>query len=1131
MKVITKMFSAAVAVAALASCSSDDLNLGQDFNGEIKDLSQMVGMLDQSSTTRTGMVDNKVSTAKATYPIVWSAGDEVNVYSLSDKLTFNTYSLTSGDGTPLAKFSTDDTNIDLTTNQNLYAVTSSNMVYGVSAQKQTDGTQLPLLTTQVPIRYDATETAAKEDNAGMKYYTNDAPYWGPVSGVNAEGQMVVGFRKLMGAIKIDATMLPKGTKAIVVASSKAAQPLSGTFNAVLNTSAAEEDVYLKADAQLVNYNYIRADFDALTGEVGSAKGVNNKIIIVPLACGHYDKLTVIAIRRDKGDTGFTSASPVVNIPAEGTIVDRGTEGMDKDYVLLREYEDKDVNNQTVIEIYPAVAQTLDNMTPMQISEQIALAYDGKHDFIFNITNIKMDDSYVITGTSTTLSNDNTIYIPKNIEGEGTIRNASIELNFDDNFKTGTEAKLYIKEANYNGKTLVKNETDESKDTRGELIGHNTGTANTQNSYTDATAAGITTTDDASATSKRNVTINLTKPGSGTTCPVDIYLPTTRVTLGTLGADAYDAEIDAIAEVSNTISNTGKTAGLNVVGNFTKVVALANHDGGTIVKGDVTVTELELQNTEAGLVKVDDASVATINYSATQTLNTYVYTVGSAAIKTLTDGSDKVRVRAFWTGKALTADQITANYDQTTIYTAAQLASMGQATAHNASYEISGQVSQMHLGGSAYPWVGATIDYTTGTTNAFTFDGNGVGLRSMVLDPTAASDNLGLIKSVKTSDQAVTIKNIDLYQAVLTTNGTDNIGAVVGKIEAGSGAVSFEGTQNSIKEIDLTAAGDNIGGVFGYVKTTGNFTSNATSNTVLTITKIGGKDNVAGFCGKIEAATVLVDKIINVTATGDITASGSQVGGLFGNVEATGDFKINSKTALDLKKVTAASINAGGIAGFYKADGTNTFVGSGSHANSVTVKATEISAELNNVGGLFGNADKCALTVGRTTDANGAAVTVEVTKIAGAYHVGGLVGLSNVAVTVYGKKTTSDEEYPVTVKVGSFANTKTADYFSTTELKLACGTFGGMIGKANSTVTIADPTYNIVENATTLLSDTQKAALQFKVNVAEEKDAYGNTQYFWGDTNNFVGYVVEGYDYKVNGEKQTVNTDYNTFKAY
>ena len=1123
MKAITKFFSAAVAIASLTSCSSDDLNFLA--SGEF-DQTKLVGTL-ENGTTRTGMVDDK----DANYPIVWSAGDKLNVYSLEQNLLYDEYTLKSGAGAPEAEFETTTTNVAINEDHPI-AVTSSPLVYGLSAKGDK-----ALLTTEIPTTFTWSEENAVVFQ-GKKYYKNDAPYWGDVT--VKDGKMAVGFKKLTGAIKIDAALLPQGVKAVVIASKKADQPLSGLFNTIL-----EGNNTLAKSVKLENSNQIRVNFPALPAQNASVRGDHQRVFILPLPCGTYENLKFLAIVRDKGETGFTSTGKDEDIiPNDGTDaakkIDRGTP--DKDYFLLSSKDDVVVTTETVLSIYPTVAQTLDQMTPMEISEQIAMAYDGKHDFIFNITNIKMDNSYVIEGSSTTLTNDNTIYILKNAANEGSYRKPSITLNFDNTFTTGTETKLYIKEANYNGKTLVKNVGSESLDTRGELIGtYGSGDTNKDKvAYWHATNAGtaqanaaITTATNVSGTYARKVNINLTKPTSNT-CPVDIYMPTTRVTLGTLGVDKYDAEIDVVAEKSNEISNTGKTAGLNVEGNFTKVVALATHTGGTIVKGNVTVDELEIKNETAGLVKIDDASVKTINYSATQALNTYVYTVGSAAIQTLTDASDKVRVRAFWTGKALTDNQVNAKYDQATIYTAAQLASMGKDVSMIEEYTISGQVSQMHLGGSAYPWVGAVIDYSSGSSK-FTLDGNGVGLRSMVLDnKTANTSELGLIRSIKTNNTDVTIKNIDLYQAVLTSagNGKDNIGAVAGKIEAGSGAVNFEGTQNSIKEIDLTAAGKNVGGVFGYVKTTGNFTSAATSNTILTITKIAGKDNVAGLAGNIEAATVLVDKIINVTASGNITASGSQAGGLFGNVVAAADFKINAKAALDMKKITAGSINAGGIAGFYKAGATaNVYVGAANHDNSVTVKATEISATLNNVGGLFGNADQGKLTVGRTEDAYGAAVTVNVTKIAGAYHVGGLVGLSNVAANVLGKITAAEKVYPVTVTVGSFQNTKEAAFFNTTELKLACGTFGGFIGKANSTVTIADPEYNIVTNASTLLSDTQKAALNFKVNIAEEKDAYGNTQYFWGDKNYNVGYVVEGYDYKVNGSKQTVNSDYNTFKAY
>ena len=107
-----------------------------------------------------------------------------------------------------------------------------------------------------------------------------------------------------------------------------------------------------------------------------------------------------------------------------------------DWVRIKKWEWKNgqnVTNKTVLEAYPAVEQNLKGLTPMQISERIALAYDGRHDFIFNIEDIKMDNSYSVKGnkdTSAKLNDDITIYIPKNKDTDG-YRVASITINFTD----------------------------------------------------------------------------------------------------------------------------------------------------------------------------------------------------------------------------------------------------------------------------------------------------------------------------------------------------------------------------------------------------------------------------------------------------------------------------------------------------------------------------------------------------------------------------------------------------------------------------------------------------------------------------------------------------------------------------
>lgn len=1132
------MFSAAFAVVALASCS-DDLSL-TNGSGEITDYTRLVGTLNNSDITRTGMANSNA----LKYPIVWSAGDAVNVYSLDEGLPFNIYDLTSGQGTQTGNFtvrSGRENPVDLSTSAEKIAITSRDLVYGVSA---TDDNKAKL-TTKIPTNFTWQEDDAVQYN-GVKYYTNDAPYWG-VATAGANGQMAVDFKKLTGAIKIDATLLPQGTKAIVIASEGTQYgPLSGTFNTKL-----ESGCVLAADPDLVNCNYIRADFPAMTGDLTGPDVRNERVFIFPLICGTYSNLKVIAIINDEGDTGFTTASPVDYIPSVGNKVDRGTVG--QDYVLIREYKNVTVTTDDVLAVYPAVEQVLDNMTPMQISDVIANTYDDKHDFIFTITHIKMDDSYV-----TVTGGDNTIYLPANTSNSA--RKASIQLNFDtslDNQSANTQ--LYIKEANYNGLNWVYETTPTALDTRGKLIGPDAMTYTQYNALTSAQKAlagtydsqqasfanNIATATSVSGTYARKVAINLSAPTTpANTANVDIYLPTSRVTLGINDAtngkygNGTNGDITVVAENSNTLTNTESTSGLTIVGDYAKVVTASKHTGGTLVKGDITVDELNITNPEAGIVKIDDASVANINYSATQTQQVNIFTVGSAAIKTLTDASDKVRIRAFWTGKSLTAAQITDGYDQADIYTAAQLASMGNAATEVGTYTISGKISQMHLGGSAYPWVGATINYNT---NKFVLDGNGVGLRYMNLtaadvDAATPPTGLGLIRTISSAN-GVQIKNIDLNQAVLnTTKAIDNVGALVGKIVAtGSTAAELAGSLISVKGVDFKTGGENVGGLIGAVEATNaTFAENATK-TVAEITKIEATgDNVGGLIGSVNANKFMTQYAINVTANGKISSAGSNVGGLMGSVVASGSsLVVTGATNVTLADLEAGVNNVGGLFGYTKAGASATDaqkIDGSAAANAITVTAANIKGATSAVGGLIGNADLGQLQVGGTS-----AVTVNVTgKLAGAYYVGGLVGLDNVNTQIKGYKDASDNIYAVTTNIAAFENTQAsagADYFNTHAMELKCGSFGGMIGYANAKITLANADYNIVTNGATLLSDTNKAALLFKLNVSEEVDAYGHSQYFWGDTNYAVGLQTDGYDYYISTAKQTVNSNYNIFKNY
>lgn len=1167
MKNLIKFSSVALAVLAMSSCA-DDLGFVDNFNGKITDKSELIGVLDATGTTRTGMVDDR----DALYPIVWTKGDSVNVYSLSDRLTYATYKLKEGEeGKRTGKFGVlYPDNIDLIENRDLYAVTSSKWVYGVSATQVDADHQKALLTVDIPKEFGWEERDGVEVE-GTKYYYNNAPYWGAVEGTNNEGQMNVQFKKLVGTIKIDAALLPKNTKAIVVAT-PADKPLSGRFKAVLDTEKAD-DCVLGADPYLVNFNQIRAGINNVC-EVTNSKShsftkdptINNtsntRVFFIPLICGSYEWIDVIAILHDESDKNvFVGDNFTTYIPNEGDRTYRGLEGTD--WVRIKKYENVEVTNKKVLETYPAVEQNLDNMTPMQISERIALAYDDRHDFIFNITNIKMDNSYQVVYDGTKLQDDNTIYIPNN--KIDSYRMASITLNFKDESldNQNTEKKLFIKEAKYNFKDWHANayseygtdSRDRTPDTRGGLIGtYEYGNNTTGNipAYTVNTGSTVENNNarvalptDPSSTYMRKVNINLNGPVSiGHQADVDIYLPTSRLTLKhyvdgkTYGAknsagDVY-GKVSIIAEKSNNLNNEYQkvdskkenAAGVNIMGDFQKVEILASHTGGVNVEGskakakNVTVEHLVINNSESGVVKIDDASVANVDFAATQKTNQYVYTVGSAALKELTDKSDKVRVRAFWTGVKLTEDQIAADYDQTEVFTAAQLSCIGEHSVDN--YKLSEKTEHMHLGGSAYPWEGAVIDNET----SFTLQGGNVELRSMKMSRSnGTASSHGLISSIKTKGD-VTINDIHLYEA-LTEAAVDNIGAIVGSIET-EGKVTFGGKNTEVEDITFKNTKNNVGGLVGYIKASE--VNYAATKFNVNRANIDGTNNVGGMGGYIETTGMVYLKEtsnINIIAT-DITAKADNVGGVFGNVIAGSNYRTWSKLTLTADNIKAGGMNAGGVVGVYNTDAQASFASKADKPISVTVGEISAVGKLTedkiygNVGGLVGNADAGALTIGSY-----ASVSVKAAKLASNCHVGGLVGLCNTPATLNGAT-----GHLVTVNVSKFENTigDPAKYKSTEQYN-AIGTFGGVIGKANSGLTIASSTGTVVIAHTTLLSKAAREALYFTARKSEQVNVNGKKLEYWGDNNNYVGYLAGGYHYVIGGNEQTVNSDYNQYVDY
>lgn len=437
----------------------------------------------------------------------------------------------------------------------------------------------------------------------------------------------------------------------------------------------------------------------------------------------------------------------------------------------------------------------------------------------------------------------------------------------------------------------------------------------------------------------------------------------------------------------------KTAAITVVSGIKTLNVLPE------TKGDVYVypgmaTDVEINKalnvyTQTGIdVRIDNALVYDLNYQkSSNNHQNWVYTTGSAAMHHVgviddpdyAEVPNDVSLMSFWTGSALNVNQENIEkYDVKTIYTTAQLASMGegisagaggQATTGDAQgeYIIDNLVEGMWLGGAKYGWVGAEV-----TVDGFTFDGNGKALKNMympsatsantskinpreiyILDPhfccttcgwnigtgkyvsdqeTTGKDfaltSWGLIRSID-NGEATTIKNVYLNDVYADQDGVDNIGSVVG-IASNSTSITFD--NNIIGEVEIDLNGDNVGGMIGSI---------ASPKVIITNSKVANDS-----------------KKIN---------GGNYVGGLIGYAASEEGDEGNTLKAITVENsevelsdgITAEEF-AGGMIGYAKADGTAAAERINLQNNSVTV-ANDITADVYS-GGVAGYLEDYNITI-------------------------------------------------------------------------------------------------------------------------------------------------------------------------
>jgi hypothetical protein len=1048
MKLISKFLTVAAFTTALASCTDDlSLNTGK-FDGDMRATLEAL----DDDVTRLAAKDN--GKPYGCEGLVFASSDVIRVFTL-DKLSQDIYKLKSGAGTKEAEFErTQSTGL---TGQK-YAITEAQMVYGISAAEDEDGTVKPRLTMTLPKEF---EPGTIDGNQKFP-----VPYWGKAEVAEGENAKIdASLKGLTAFLRVQTDELPAGTKYVVLTTHGTAQYNLSTpdgFMLAKHGAAIEETKewwYKKdADEKYVNAEQILGGYsEALTGTLNcfledgaelqiDARLVNSdemivklptnskQIFYIPIVCGTYKNLHVIAASAISAKYRYCYAGTELKVFQDQYFK------RNKAYYL----------NMNLIDLGEAsiakLNETIKNKNGVQ--------------GMTTIINVDLKK----TGTSKPINfNDNRIFV----QGAG-----SLVLNINSiasDYKELFESKE--KALEISDKSATKGDFNEkSKDAEWENEAKNIYRSVVVNfpskwgdadadldafSYVDlATYTAILGTSDREKAAKLSVDVL----GPTTQFNETIELQFNNGEKVHFNKEALDNESKYAIRVREGFKN------VNILrGNLGDLLV---HTDGLQAIGETEVDSLDIQDQENINIRLQDALIGAFKFSKTTSTKTRnVFTLGSTAIKKVynstTDAVDapgnlfkkadiekngtdfagddtntpyQVVFRAYWTGAALSEYAIKTGYDVETVYTAAQLASVGEGlvTSTNSIHGIGEAVVEpqipsyyipkalvrgVWLGDNIYPWIGAQV-----TVKHFAFDGEKVELKNMTFleewdgastyidDPhwcctscwkpditgskIKIGDNIGLFRSVINSD-SVLITRINLNDVLLNdeTNKHNNVGAVVGKIDAKMTYL----LDNIISEDKISMNGDSIGGMAGYIKSSeklivkDNRVLGSTNNSGYVKSKleyVGGAIGYAGGAGCLTDTVAITDNIVRFTNPTVSTISGLRdVAGFVGNLTARCPITVLDNTITVTGNIEATGkFTAGGFAGHIdnKPSAKKEII---MNDNTVTVTKGDIKAAQHQAAGMVGRYDVKKSPITMLNDI----VSVETGSIlAGTNYAGGLI---------------------------------------------------------------------------------------------------------------------------------------------
>lgn len=1014
MKGTFKLFTLAVAVAALASCSNDDFERAT-FSADKAELTGTLGFA--KGTTRSGMQE---AAGYGSEEIVWTKGDKARVFTMN-QLTYNAYTLVGGENSPVGKFTSESGNV---LSGDKYAVTDASMVYALSADDQAR----PLLTMTIPSSYEV-----DQELMGEGIYKFPAPFWGKVNQEkdNGDGTYDLGvtFMPLIAYLRVDLANLPVGTKAIVLTTHG-----SGTHPSTYSAFPGEQEGFQLFSENELTFNSSTPTIDDwmeyYNSELGWVTGGKSE----PLS----GTLNAILSDEDFVTDWEDPAYAPETWPALGfdeRLVSSDTLRIDLakiQKIKYGEWEDEIVTkNANQIFWVPIVAQYYKDLHVIAVTEDSPLSYQwvGKElkcwsdqtftcNDIWDLTVATLDmeeykDYFNVDGSiSTSKLSEVLLLETQRLVEEGIGRTLNVDVP-----EITVDGPLYI------DRTLTY--TDEWGKKHG--IDYNfiiNSISSTSLPIVESKANNKTNPDGTKSlewlrsenvdpdASLREVTIT-NVPGNGLES-LFVVAPTSKVILA---GDAFTGQVMVRASNDKYVSGHALEPGSNHLQDATDAALIVKTSVNALYYGfynyneqlteitsytniaevgDIYIYAGGNEETEIGLlaisgsvegskemaIRLTDVLVDEIFFPNNQNCKRVIYTTGSTAIKEInetheySEDTNNLFIQSYWTGQALTEKALQAGFDQEQIFTAAQLASAGQDGENEyggqAEYQINDYVQNIWLGGATYPWVGAEVD-----VEEFVFDGNDhKSLRNMTLETNnttfidphhcctscgpvrklKVTQDLGLFRSIVNTSSA-TIFDVNLNDVKLVTDARiDNIGSLAGRVETDY----LDLDDNWIGEVKINVNGNNIGGMIGLAEIDGNVDMDGNI--------VGGSVNESGY---------VISKLANVggqigllDAEGEVTITGSVVefddenlGTIQGGGESYAEWNNRQDEVSYISPAQEDAANVplsyvGGIAGLIHAEEGTTI-----EESKVTV-ANEILGKGSYVGGLAGAIiDEAAVTIG------------------------------------------------------------------------------------------------------------------------------------------------------------------------